>query len=1056
MNRLVSLLAGTLLFTLGSTLSAPRVLAQAETNPTSSLDSLYEGLKFRNIGPFRGGRVNAVTGVPGHPRRYYMGSTGGGVWRSDNAGMNWHNVSDGYFNVGSVGAIAVAPSDPNVLYVGTGEHAVRGVMTSAGDGMYKSTDAGDTWTHIGLPDSRQIAEIEVHPSNPEYVWVAVQGSAYADSEHRGVYRSTNGGATWTKTLYVDATSGAADLSLDPTNPRILYVGMWDHRRTPWAVRSGGPGSGIYKSVDAGLTWKRLDKGLPDTLGKVAVDVSAANPKRVYANIEAEGEKGGVYRSDDGGASWSQVNKDRVNVARAWYYIEVFADPVDANRVYVLNAPMMRSIDGGKTFQGVSNPHSDQHDLWTNPNDPSNMILGNDGGGTITFDGGESWSTQANQPTAQFYRVITDAQMPYRIYGGQQDNSSVDIMSRTRGGSIGTSDWRPSAGGESAFIALDPDNPRYVFGGSYQGNLSVYDTETDTERDIMAYPVTGLATTASDMRYRFNWNAPLVAQPQDPSILYHGANVVLRSDDMGQSWTEISPDLTRDDLTRQGVAGFPFTNEGAGGENYNTISYMAASTHRVGELWVGTDDGLVWCRPEPGTDWQRVTPPGLGERLVNAIEISPHNPDRVYLAVTGYKADDNRPYIYRTEDAGRTWQTRVVGLPDSIYVHVVREDAQRPGLLYAGTSRGLYVSFDDGTEWTRFQRNLPVAPILDLTTRDNDLVVATSGRAFWILDDLSALQQVAEVTGAQLVAPKSTVRYSLSGGDGKAPKRPTAGQNPAAGMIIDYFLPEKLADSTVLTLDILDESESVIRSYTSAAQKDFKPWTGGPSKPQRLSAKRGLNRFNWDLRRDQLPAVEGVFVLGDYRGGVVGPGTYTLRLNTPSDTLTAEAKVLADPNLSSEAADYDAQQQITQGVETTVRDIHESVNRMRKVRDQLRALNKTLATHDEHTALVDRGQTILDSLTAWEEQLIQPKQKTFQDVINFPNQLNAELMNLKSRVDGIVPGATAGSRERLRDLQGEWAAHRAKMTRLIEDDVAGYNAAYAEAGLPAVVVPEVGE
>ncbi len=1014
------------------------------------LDSIFHGQQWRNIGPFRGGRSNAATGVPGQPLRYYFGSTGGGVWMTEDAGVNWANISDGQFNTTSIGAIAVAPSDPNVIYVGTGEHAVRGVMTSAGDGMYKSTDAGKTWTHVGLPASRHIAEIEIHPNDPDRVYVAVQGAVHGATEERGVYYSPDGGATWERILYVDENTGAADLSLDPSNPRILYAGMWDHLRLPWEVRSGGSGSGIYKSTDGGANWERLSEGLPDTLGKVAVDVSPANPDRIFANIEAKGDKGGVYRSDDGGATWTQVCKDRITVARAWYYIEVFADPQREDVVYVLNAPMLKSIDGGRSFRPIPNPHGDQHHMWINPDNPENIILANDGGACITFNGGKSWSSQQNQPTAQFYRVITDNLVPYNVYAGQQDNSSVKIASRTLGGNIDWKDWESSAGGESAFLAFDPDNPRYVLGGSYLGNIEVYDHETKTGKDIMAKPVMGLASIPKEMEYRFNWNAPIVAQPQNPQVFYHAGNVVFRTEDLGQSWEVISPDLTRNDKEKQGPGGVPFTNEGAGGENYNTISYLVASPHEEGTLWVGTDDGLVQLTRDEGGSWTDVTPAAIGgEALINAIEVSPHNPGTAYLAVTKYKFNDFAPHIFRTTDYGATWTRTVRGIDTSHFVRVVREDPVRPGLLYAGTERGLYVSFDQGANWQPFQSNLPNAPILDMTIRDNDLVVATSGRAFWILDDLSALQQYeevkAEVAAAEdvlaLVQPKATYRFNLNTPDN--PPR-GAGQNPPSGLIVDYYL-EAALDSTELQLDVLRDGE-VIRHFTSKKAKE-----GPASAP--LAAEAGFNRYNWDLRREFLPKPKGVTLSGDLRGGLVAPGTYTLRLYTDQDTVETTAMIKANPNLDFQQQDYIAQEQLTTQVEDAIRDMHDALNRMKDVTNQVAMLNKLLKEHEAATALVDTGKAILKKLKMWEEDLVQSKQKTFQDIINFPNQLSAELLNLRSRVDGHQPAPTESAQKRLDDLLGEWNAQRAVLDGIISEDVAAYNALYEELQLPALIVPQ---
>ena len=1011
----------------------------------------FDALQFRNIGPFRGGRSNAVAGVPGDPMTYYFGSTGGGIWKTEDAGYTWRNISDGFLKSGSVGAIAIAPGDKNVMYAGMGEHAVRGVMTSHGDGMYKSTDGGQTWKHIGLPDSRHIAAIRVHPQDPDWLYVAVQGNLWGPSDHRGVYRSRDGGFSWEKILFVDETTGAADLSMDPSNPRILYAGMWDHQRYPWKVRSGGEGSSLWKSVDGGDTWIKLKEGLPEKMGKVAVAVSPANPQRVYANIEAE--KGGVFRSDDSGKTWQQVNSQRVTVARAWYYIEIYADPLNPDGVYVLNAPMLKSTDGGRSFQPVPNPHSDQHDLWINPANPQNMILANDGGACITFNGGQTWSSQYNQPTAQFYRVITDQRFPYHIYAGQQDNSTVCITSRTMGGYIGEEDWYPVSGGESAFLAFDPDNPKLVYGTSIQGAIDVYDHATETIKDIMAYPQLNLGTLPKDMRYRFNWNNPVVAQPQNPAILYHGAQKVLRSDDGGFTWAEISPDLTRNDSTRHGAGGEPFTNEAAGGEVYNTISYIACSPHKAGVIWVGTDDGLVQLTDDEGKTWNNVTPPGLAESLINAIEVSPHDPATAYVAVTRYKFDDLSPFIFITHDFGKNWQKAINGLPADNFVRVVREDPKQRGLLYAGTENGLYLSFDNGKNWQNFQSNLPVCPVTDLTISDNDLVVATSGRAFWILDDLSTLQQTMgkpDTTQLAVYQPKLTYKFSI-----ESANEPSSyyGQNPASGIIFDYYLPHDWKDSLALTLEVLDKNGQVIRTLSSKKPENFKGWPGGPPPPQVLPAKPGLNRSNWNLRRETLPAIDGVFLMGDYRGHLVEPGDYTLRLFSKKDTVETSVKVLPDPRLNASHADFEEQQSVLSHIEETVLEIHESVNRLRRVKKQLNDRLALLRNMEEHDKLVKQGEEVLKSITAWEEQLIQPKQETFQDVINFRNMLSSELLNLKSAIDSHDPRPTNGAKQRLGDLIAAWNAWKKDMNRIVGDEIGEFNAAYRAAGLPALILPK---
>ena len=737
--------------------------AQEEVKYQDKLSEEFHGLKFRNIGPHRGGRSNTACGVVGDPLTFYMGSVGGGIYKTTNGGNTWNNISDGQLATGSVGAISVSESDPNVVYVGMGENAVRGVMTSYGDGIYKSEDAGVTWKYIGLPESRHISRIEIHPTDPDIVFVAVQGALYGPNKDRGVYRSIDGGSSWILVLEVNPSTGASDLSMDINNPRILYASMWDHQRFPWTVRSGGDGSGIYKSTDGGDNWQKLTNGLPEKMGKVSADVSRANSNVVYANIEAD--KGGVYKSMDGGKKWSLVCSDRLTIARAWYYIKIYADPVNEDIVYVMNAPFLKSIDGGKSFKTIRVPHGDQHDLWINPNDNTNMINANDGGANVTYDNTASWSRQDNQVTAQFYRVITDNQFPYRVYAGQQDNSTVSISSRTNGFGIGQKDWHRVAGGESAFLAFDENNPTKIFGGSYQGNISVYDMATGITKDIMAYPVIGLGTVPVDMKYRFNWNAPIVACPQDPSIIYHGGNHVLKSNDNGQSWAEISTDLTRNEKSKQGPGGIPYTIEGAGGENYNTISYISLSMHKQGTIYVGTDDGLVHLSQDDGATWRDITPNGLQESLINSIEISPHDPGTVYLAVTRYKWNDLSPIIYKSTNYGQSWTKSVAGIQKQSYVRAVREDHKIKDLLYAGTERGLYVSFDGGKKWEPIQLNLPVSPINDLTIRNNDLVVATSGRGFWILDDLSAIQEKAvdsKMDMAKLITPKNSYKFGING------------------------------------------------------------------------------------------------------------------------------------------------------------------------------------------------------------------------------------------------------------------------------------------------------
>ena len=1011
------------------------------------LKEFYHGLEFRNIGPSRGGRSVASCGVIGDPQTYYMGSTGGGLYKTTDAGVSWKNISDEFFKMGSVGSVEVAPSDPNVIYVGMGEHPVRGVMTSHGDGMYKSTDAGKTWEHIGLPLSRHIAEIRIHPADPDVVYVAVQGALHGPSAERGIYKTVDGGKSWKKIFYIDQNTGCADLSMDHHNPRILYAGMWDHRRYPWQVRSGGPGSGLYKSVDGGETWDKLEKGLPEDLGKVAIDVSRANPEVVYANIEAEGEKAGVYRSNDAGKTWSQTTKDRVTVARSWYYIEIFADPVNENTVYVLNAPMLKSIDGGKTFKSVRNPHGDQHHLWINPNNNQNIILSNDGGACVTFNGGETWSSQQNQMTIQFYRVITDEQVPYRVYGGQQDNSTISTASRTNGGGIGWKDWYPVSGCESAFLAFDPKAPKLVYGGCYQGNISVFDHETKTTRDIMAYPTAVLGWNPADMKYRFNWNAPIVANPFDPSTIYHAGNKVLKTTDEGVSWTEISPDLTRNDKSKHVDGGAPYTIEGAGGEVYNTISYLAYSPHEDGTMYTGSDCGKVHVTRDEGENWTDITPKNLQESLINAIDISMHEKGTAYIAVTRYKFNDMRPMIYKTKNYGKSWTKIINGIPNDVYVRVVREDPKVPNLLYAGTENGLYVSFNGGSNWQLLQLNLPTCPITDFTFRDNDMVVATSGRSFWILDDLSAIQSSMGKKSDKIALYEPKPTYLLST---RSYRTSGMGENHKGGIMLDYQLPMDI-DSGELKLEIYNKFGDLVRDFSSKKKKTGKKFAGSPSPEKLLPAKKGVNRMHWDLSKEALPYIDDVFMLGGFGGVTVSPDDYVAILTYEDQSSEVNFTILQDPNLEVSADQFSKREGFIDDIHDAFKDVTESVKSFISIKKQLKLRQQHIKENESASELHTIGEDLVKRINDWEGNLIQRDQKTFQDVINFPNRLNAELASLASRASGHDPRLTAGMIQRKEDLMNEWNTHKAEMTSIIEGPIASYNDEYKKLDLPVLIL-----
>ena len=1012
---------------------------------------LFDGLKWRNIGPFRGGRSVTSSGVVGDPMTYYMGSTGGGVWKTQDGGINWKNVSDGFFNTGTVGAIAVAESDANVVFVGMGEHAIRGVMTSSGDGVYKSTDAGRTWKHVGLKNSMHISDVIIHPTNPEIVFVAVQGAQYGPSSDRGIYKSINGGESWSKVLFVNDQTGASSLTMDFTNPRILYASMWQHQRFPWTMESGGENSGIYKSTDMGDTWEQLEEGLPEAFGKSGISVSRANPDLVFSVIEAEGDKGGVYKSVDAGKKWSQVNKNRVNIARSWYYMEIFADPVNENIVYVANAPVMKSIDGGRTFSNLPTPHGDNHHIWINPNNNLNMINSNDGGANVSFDGGKSWSSQQFQPTSQFYRVNTDNLVPYNVYGGQQDNSAIAIASRTNGRGISWKDWYSVAGCESAYAAFDPDNPIVVYGGCYQGIIEKWFAENGESKMLNQYPELRLGNVPKDFSHRFNWNAPIISSPHDRNTIYHAGNVVFKTTDGGITWDEISPDLTKNNPDQQGKGGGPYTNEAAGGENYNTIMYLTESIHEEGVIWAGSDDGLVHITRDGGESWSNVTPAGLQEGIINSIEVSPHDAGTAYITVMRYKFNDLTPLAFKTNDYGVSWQKITIGIdePESFF-RVVREDPEVKGLLYAGTETGLYISINDGQYWQKLQLNLPVVPINDIMIRQNDLVAATAGRSFWILDDLGAIQQSKGEFDEQirLFKPKDT--YRLFGGSQDNPS-PGYGQNPKSGVTFDYYLPKEL-DSTELIIKVIS-GDQVIRSYSSEADKSFKSWPGGPPKPAVLPAKAGINRFTWDFRRVTLPAVDKVFSFGDYRGSRVGPGNYVLRMILENDSIETEVRILPNPSIEASSDDFAQQQEMLVAIEGTIQDIHESVNTMRSAKKQLEGYQKLLKKNEDAGALVDTAKSIGDKIVKWESDLIQPKQKTFQDVINFHNQLNAHLMYLKDAVDESDPEVTAGAIKRFEDLKEQWKVFADTKNQLIDGDVAGFNEMFESLNIPAVIIEE---
>ncbi|MEZ4415439.1 MAG: glycosyl hydrolase [Gemmatimonadota bacterium] len=1052
MTRLPPFLASLVL--LGFLPASGSAQRAARTESPVADPALYSTMAWRLVGPFRGGRSVAVAGVRDQPQTYYFGGVGGGVWKTSDAGITWTNISDGQISTASVGAIAVAPSDPNVVYLGMGEHAPRGVTTSHGDGVYRSTDAGKTWTHLGLTSTRAISRIVVHPQNPDVVYVAAQGAPYGPSAERGIYRSLDGGTSWEKVHYVSETAGASELSMDPANPRILYAAFWDHVREPWEVRSGGPGSGLWKSTDAGTTWAKLERGLPALMGKIGVSVSGANPDIVYAIVEAEPE-GGVFRSDDAGASWRRVNNVRGLRSRPWYYMEIFADPNDENTVYALNAPLWKSIDGGRTFSSVSVGHGDTHDLWIRPGDPDNLILADDGGAEITFNGGESWSSIMNQPTAQFYRVNADNRVPYWIYGGQQDNTSVAIKSRDFDGAIGPEDFRASAGCESAWVAFDPDRPRFQYGGCYLGQINEIDDLLQTSRNVQVRPGMPASIQPKDMRYRFNWNAPIVVSPFDGNVLYHGGNHLLMSRDRGTSWTEISPDLTRDDETKQGPGGTPITNEGAGGEVYGTIYTIAPSPVDRNVIWTGSDDGLVQVTQDGGRTWTNVTP-ALPEAMINAVEASPHEAGAAYIAVTRYKFNDFAPMAYKTTDFGRTWTAIADGIPAEHWVRVIREDSERRGLLYLGTELGIFVSFDDGAHWQSLQLGLPLTPITDLKVHQGDLLASTQGRAFWVLDDLSPIRQLhaarAEIAAADawLFQPRDTYRQ-FPGGGGFGGGRGAVGSNPPSGVVVHFKLAASAIDTSAtaapITLQFLDAEGTLIRTFTTRPGDE-------PDAPSRLDVKAGMNRVAWNLRHETVPNVEGLFTFGSRAGRMVPPGQYRVVLSLGErEQLETSVRVMDVPQVAAEvnAADHAARDRLAQQIRDELVALHQSVNTLQGVNAQVEGAVDRTKEHPRRDTIQAAARMLADSIQAVDSMLVNRNWTTGQDPTVFPTRLNQFFLYLRSAVDGMPGAPTQGMLDQFRELTEEWRTYRSRIDWILGPGVGGFNELLDSLGVKAVEV-----
>jgi len=1001
--------------------------------------ALYDAIEYRLVGPFRGGRSAAVTGVPGKPNLFYFGAAGGGVWRTQDGGRSWENISDGYFG-GSVGAIEVAPDDPNVIYVGGGEKTVRGNVSS-GYGVWRTEDGGKTWQNAGLGKSRHIPRLVVHPRDHNTVFAAVLGNIYKPTQERGVYKTTDGGKNWEKVLFANQDAGAVDLVMDPNNPRVLYASTWNVRRSPYSLSSGGDGSALWKSTDNGESWKEIskNKGFPtDTLGIIGVTVSAVNSERVWAIVENK-EKGGVYRIDDGGETWQQVNSERKLRQRAWYYTRIYADTKDEDVVYVLNVRYHKSTDGGRTYDTYNAPHGDHHDLWIAPEDPNRMIIGDDGGAQVTYDGGETWSTYYNQPTSQFYRVTTDNAFPYRIYAAQQDNSTIRIAHRNEGWSIDEDDWEPTAGGESAHIAVDPENNDIVYGGSYDGFLTRYNHDNGTVRSVSVWPDNPMGHGAEEMKYRFQWNFPIFFSPHDPNKLYTASNHLHVSTNEGESWELISPDLTRNDPSRLGPSGGPITKDNTSVEYYCTIFAAAESPVTPGLLWTGSDDGLVHVSRDGGKNWENVTPSGMPEwMMINSIEPSAFDAGTCYIAGTKYKTGDFAPYLYRTTDYGKTWKKITSGIEDEHFTRVLREDTKQKGLLYAGTETGMYISFNDGSSWEKFQLNLPIVPITDLKVKDDNLIVATQGRSLWIIDDLTVIRQLpgAKSKETYLYKPKAT--YRMGGNSRKGSL--TSGTNHPAG-VMTYFYIKDSKDKEV-KLHYLNQRGDTLKTY------------GTSHKDNKLKVEDGANYHSWNLRGEGAERLKGMVLWwASTEAPKAVPGKYTVTLEAGDEVLKQDFEILADPNAETDVAGMRLQFDFITDINHTVDKAHKSIKKIRAINKQLEAFQKQYKDQENVKDLVDKAKELSEKFGEIEKALYQTKNRSGQDPLNFPIRLTNKLAHLNSLVsmDDFPP--TVQDVAVKDELTQRINAELVKFDQLVSGEIKTFNKAFNQKQLNYLFVEE---
>ncbi len=1034
----------------------------AEKESEKPEDKLFKGMKYRLIGPFRGGRSLTAAGIPGDPTTYYFGATGGGVWKSTDGAMTWSPIFDKEGS-SSIGSIAVADSDPNTIYVGTGEACIRGNIAQ-GDGVYKSLDGGKTWKNVGLRDTRAIGKVIINPNNPDIVFVAALGHPFGPNAERGVFRTTDGGKTWEKVLYKDENTGGIDVAFDPHNPNILFAALWQARRTSWSLSSGGPGSGLYRSNDGGTTWKRLEEhGLPKgPYGRIGVAV-AANSDRVYALIEAHNPDGGLYRSDDGGESWEFINPSHSLWQRPWYYMHIIADPVDANVVYIMDVEAYRSTDGGHLFNKVHVPHGDNHGLWIDPKDTRRMIASNDGGVTVTLDGGKNWTREDNQPTAQFYHVITDNATPYRVYGAQQDSGTVAIASRSDDGAIDRSDWYDVGGGEAGYIAPYPPDPNIVYAADYQGNITRFDKRIGQVKSITEQPELSDAWGAANLEHRFQWTAPVLISPHDPNTLYHGGERLFKTTDGGVHWEAISPDLTRNDKSKQRVSGGEITLDDSGTEYYDTIFAVAESPITKGLIWVGTDDGLVQITRDGGKSWSNITPKDLPEwSRISLIEASPHDAGTAYVSADRHQSDDLKPYIYKTSDYGQSWTKLTNGIPEGSFVRAVREDQKKRGLLYAGTENGVYVSFNDGANWRPLKLNLPTTPVHDLVVKNNDLVVATHGRAFWILDDISPLRQFSEEVEKKdihLYTPAPAYRIQAGESFEHHPSK-RAGQNPPAGAVIYFYLKDAPKTGTETTLEISDASGKVIRKYSSTeTQLLDEPLGPDDKKPEKeIKPEAGLNRFVWDLRYEEAHRVPGYY-LWEYGGGAKGPvavpGQYQVKLTVGGESQIAPLEVKLDPRVSVSEADLQQQFSLLTQIHEELNHVYDAVNQIQDVRAQLAGLKRRLPENASTKPIVSSADELEKKLVAARDQMVNLTISANEDSLAYPPQIDAKLAFLSIDVGSADSAPTEAEQVEFGKLKRQSGELLSRWDDLQRRDLAAFQKMTAEGSLSTVVVPPAG-